>query len=121
LRLFGRGVPRPYARQKNQNDMRNPTKHIRKNIRLKDFDYSSAGDYFLTLISHQRKNIFGEIDDGKITLNRIGKIIEETWEAIPLHFPYIIIDTYIIMPNHIHGVITMNMVGAWWWDHINPP
>jgi len=111
---LGAACRAPTPDKKNQNDMRNPTKPIRKNIRLKDFDYSSAGDYFLTLISHQRKNIFGEIDDGKITLNRIGKIIEETWEVGATHEA----------PRNEgepRPCQQINNHWAWWWDLINPP
>ena len=81
-------------------------------MRLKDFDYSSAGFYFVTIVSHQRKNIFGEIDDGIMILSQIGKIVEEVWVEIPLHFSNLEINSFVIMPNHFHGIIIINEVGA---------
>lgn len=92
--------------------MINKLKPSRKTIRLKDFDYSSAGYYFVTLVSHQRKKIFGEITEGKIGLNQVGVIAEETWESIPLHFPNIKLDSFIVMPNHFHGIIQIKETGA---------
>ena len=87
-------------------------KSSRKNVRLKNFDYSSAGYYFVTVVSHQRKNIFGEIDNGKMILSQAGVIVEEIWEAIPNHFSHTNIDSYVVMPNHIHGIIFLSEVGA---------
>jgi REP element-mobilizing transposase RayT len=84
----------------------------RKNIRLKDYDYSSAGYYFVTIVSYKRKNIFGEIIDGQNNLNPLGMIIEKTWQEIPEHFPYVEVDSHIVMPNHFHGIVIINEVGA---------
>ncbi len=83
----------------------------RKNIRLKGYDYSSAGYHFVTIVSYKRKNIFGEIINGEIELNPLGIIVEKTWQEIPHHFPYIEVDSYIVMPNHFHGII-LKEVGA---------
>ncbi len=88
-----------------------PDKH-RKNIRLKDFDYSSAGHYFVTIVSHKRKNIFGKISNGIMELNNIGMIVEKKWQEIPIHFPYIEVDSYVVMPNHVHGIIINIGIGA---------
>lgn len=85
----------------------------RKNIRLQDYDYSSAGYYFVTIVSYKRKHIFGEIVDGEMNLNLIGTIVKKTWEEIPMHFPYVEVDSHIVMPNHFHGIIVINnLVGA---------
>ena len=81
-------------------------------MRLKDFDYSSAGFYFVTVVSHKHKNIFCEINDGQIDLSLVGVIIEETWEAIPMHYSYVKLDSFVVMPNHIHGIIIIKEVGA---------
>ncbi len=86
--------------------------HYRKNIRLKNYDYSSAGYYFVTIVSYKRKNIFGEIIDGQNNLNPLGMIVEKTWQEIPVHFPYIKVDSHIVMPNHFHGIVIINEVGA---------
>jgi len=91
-----------------------PDQH-RKNIRLEDYDYASPGHYFVTIISHERKNIFGEIIDGEMNLNQAGKIVEQTWRDIPKHFPNTSCEIFVVMPNHIHGIINIiddEIVGA---------
>lgn len=92
--------------------MDNRPDRYRKNIRLKDFDYSTAGYYFVTIVSHDRKNIFGNIIDGEMDLNHIGLIVEKAWQEIPIHFPYIEVGDQVIMPNHFHGIVIINQVGA---------
>ena len=80
----------------------NILKHQRRSIRLKDYDYSSSGAYFVTVVSYKRANIFGSISNSEIRLNTIGKIVENTWLEIPIHFPYVRLDSFVIMPNHLH-------------------
>jgi REP element-mobilizing transposase RayT len=92
--------------------MDNRPEQYRKNIRLKDYDYSSAGYYFVTIVSYKRKSIFGEIIDGQNNLNSLGMIIEKTWQEIPEHFPYVEVDSHIVMPNHFHGIVIINGVGV---------
>jgi len=77
----------------------------RQSIRLQEFDYAQSGAYFVTVVCHKRMNLFGEISDGELNLNRAGEIVEKTWLEIPKHFPNVNIDIFIIMPNHIHGII----------------
>ncbi len=86
----------------------------RQSTRLKDYDYSQAGGYFVTIVIQNRKCLFGEIEDGEIKLSSFGKIINFHWNNIPQHFPYVKLDEFIIMPNHIHGIINIieNNVGA---------
>ena len=85
----------------------NPAKHHRRSIRLKGYDYSEAGIYFLTICTHQRECLFGEIIDGEMKLIEFGKIVLECWQAIPKHFSRIELDEFIVMPNHIHGILVM--------------
>ena len=61
----------------------------------------------MTVVSHQRQNFFGEIIDGEIILNQVGEIVEQTWVDIPKHFPNVNVDIFVIMPNHIHGIINI--------------
>jgi REP element-mobilizing transposase RayT len=82
--------------------------HQRKPIRLKEFDYTQPGAYFVTVVSHRRKNIFGEIIDGEMNLDQAGKIVEKTWQNIPMHFPNTSCEIFVVMPNHIHGIIDIN-------------
>lgn len=89
----------------------NPDIHHRHSIRLKGYDYSQPGAYFVTIVTHQRQCLFGEIVNGKINLNDGGKIAEQFWNDIPKHFPNTIMDEFVIMPNHIHGIIILNNNG----------
>jgi REP element-mobilizing transposase RayT len=82
-----------------------PQIHHRRSIRLKDYDYASEGAYFVTTVTQGRVCIFGEIVDGKMRLNRYGEIVQEWWNEIPIHFPNVEIGAFVIMPNHVHGII----------------
>ncbi len=77
----------------------------RKSIRLAEYDYSRAGAYFVTICTHERKCLFGEIADEKMILSWIGRIAESCWQEIPRHFEHVDLDYYIIMPNHLHGIL----------------
>ena len=85
----------------------NPFIHHRKSIRLKDYDYSMSGLYFITICCNDRMCIFGEIINGDITLNNLGNSAKECWLEIPDHFPNAILHEFIIMPNHVHGIIEL--------------
>jgi len=89
----------------------NPTIHHRRSIRLKGYDYSQAGAYFITLCTKNRQYLFGNVVDGKMILNHAGMATQNCWLEIPKHFPNTILDEFVIMPNHIHGIIVIN-VGA---------
>jgi hypothetical protein len=82
----------------------NPDKHHRQSIRLKDYDYTSAGAYFITLCTYQKQHLFGEIVDGEMIVNDAGKIIGEEWSRSAEIRKEIKLDEFVIMPNHIHGV-----------------
>jgi putative transposase len=85
------------------------TKH-RRSIRLKRYDYSQSGAYFVTIVTHERKCLFGKIEDGEVRLNDVGRMAEEAWIEVPNHYSGVECDTFLIMPNHIHAVIVL--VGA---------
>ena len=82
-------------------------KRQRKSIRLKEFDYSQPGEYFVTICAKNHKCIFGSIVNGQMDLNERGNVVKECWEKIPEHFPNVVLDEYIIMPNHIHGILVL--------------
>ena len=88
----------------------NPQKHHRRSIRLQGYDYSQEGLYFITICCQDRAHLFGEIVDGKMILNDAGLQAKKSWQDIPNHFPNAVLHEYIIMPNHIHGII--EFVGA---------
>ena len=82
-----------------------PQIHHRRSIRLQDYDYASEGAYFVTTVTQGRVCLLGEIVDGKMCLNRYGEIVQRWWNEIPIHFPNVEIGAFVIMPNHVHGVI----------------
>jgi REP element-mobilizing transposase RayT len=77
-------------------------------IRLKESDYSQNGYYFVTICIKDRECLFGRECNDKIILSDIGKIADKCWQEIPLHFPFVQPDKYVIMPNHVHGIIVIN-------------
>ena len=85
----------------------NPNIHHRRSIRLKGYDYSQAGLYFVTICCQKRACLFGEIINGEMVLNDAGKIANQCWLEIPNHFPDAKLLEHIIMPNHIHGIIEL--------------
>ena len=88
-----------------------PVRRNRRSIRLKGYDYSQAGAYFVTICTQHRECLFGEIVDGEMVLNDAGRMVQTGWDGIPSHYPGIDIDAFQIMPNHIHGIVFI-AVGA---------
>jgi REP element-mobilizing transposase RayT len=88
----------------------NPNTHHRKSIRLKGYDYSQAGLYFITICAQDRFWLFGNIENGEMTLNDAGSRANVCWLNIPNHFPNVVLHEHIVMPNHVHGII--ELVGA---------
>ncbi|KPL82164.1 hypothetical protein SE15_13880 [Thermanaerothrix daxensis] len=82
-----------------------PTKHHRRSIRLKGYDYSQAGAYFITIVTQDRACLFGEVVDGAMRLNEYGRIVEFTWHDLVNHVTGIVLDTFVVMPNHVHGIV----------------
>lgn len=76
--------------------------------RLQTHDYSSNGYYFLTICTKNRENYFGEIVNNKMQLSKIGKTAKKFWREIPKHFPFVKLDEFVVMPNHVHGIIIIN-------------
>ena len=77
----------------------------RRSIRLKEYDYSQDGGYFVTICTENRKSIFGEIINGTIQLNESGSTIAATWQWLSEQYPYIKLDACVVMPNHFHGIL----------------
>ena len=78
---------------------------VRKLVRLKDFDYRQSGLYFLTICSFRRSMIFGQIKNNQLEASLLGQLVRECWEEIPSHFPFVQLDAFVVMPNHLHGII----------------
>jgi len=85
----------------------NPDQHHRRSIRLKGYDYAQSGAYFITLCTWQRQSVFGEIANNQIQLNTYGEIIQFHWDSLPKHYHYLKLDEFIIMPNHVHGILVL--------------
>ncbi len=92
----------------------NPHKHHRRSIRLDGYDYSKSGAYFITIVTKNRTLLFGDIIDGKMIFNDYGEIANKCWLDIPNHYPNVQLDKFIVMPNHLHGILIINetIVGA---------
>ncbi len=83
----------------------NPAIHHRKSYRLKNYDYSRPGLYAITICCEKHQYLFGEITDGRLLLNDAGRIAKKCWIAIPEHYPNTRLHEFVIMPNHVHGII----------------
>ncbi|MCI0711650.1 MAG: transposase [Chloroflexi bacterium] len=77
----------------------------RKSPRLQGYDYSQSGAYFITICTHHRQYLFGAIQHGEIALLFAGEIAAVCWNVIPDHYPDIELDAFVVMPNHVHGII----------------
>jgi REP element-mobilizing transposase RayT len=86
----------------------NPHNQNRVSVRLKGFDYTKPGAYFITVSTFQRKCLFGEIQNGLMQSNEYGEIVYSIWEQIPEHFMIVKLDAFVVMPNHVHGIIVIN-------------
>jgi putative transposase len=82
--------------------------HRRRSVRLKGFDYARAGAYYVTISAAGQRNIFGEIVNGAMRLNQWGKIAEEEWIKTGEIRPYVRLDAFVVMPNHIHGILIID-------------
>jgi putative transposase len=79
--------------------------HHRQSIRIKEYDYTLPGAYFVTIVTCQRVCLLGDIQSGAMVLNAFGQIAAECWRSIPEHFSSVELGAYVIMPNHMHGII----------------
>jgi putative transposase len=79
----------------------------RKQLRLQNYDYSSEGMYLVTLVTKDRKYLFGDVVDGKMQLNNYGEIVNQCWRWLSEQYVYVRLDEYVVMPNHFHGIIEM--------------
>ena len=93
----------------------------RKSYRLKGYDYGKNGAYFITFCTKNRVPYFGEIINQKMILNEIGKIAHQLWSEIPNQFPFAKLENFVVMPDHIHGIIIIDKDSSWYAiNHIHP-
>jgi putative transposase len=84
-----------------------------KRNRLLGYDYSQEGWYFVTICTHNREDFFGGIKNGQMVPSEAGKIAERCWREIPSHFPGVELDEFVVMPNHIHLIVSVGARHAW--------
>jgi putative transposase len=85
-----------------------PDRHHRQSIRLSHFDYSRVGTYFVTACTQNRECLLGEvIEDGKVRLSPAGRTVEWTWNDLPRYYPHVLLDAFVVMPNHVHGILVL--------------
>lgn len=77
----------------------------RRSIRLKGHDYSQPGYYFITICTQNRRCQFGRMVNAAFVMNDVGQVVQQCWNDIPLHFPHMKLDVFVVMPNHIHGIL----------------
>ena len=87
--------------------------NVRKLNRLKGYDYSQAGGYFVTISTHNRQELFGGVEDNTMIHNQAGAMVDVTLRVLPQHYPGVHIDVYVVMPNHVHAIVQLiKCVGA---------
>jgi REP element-mobilizing transposase RayT len=91
-----------------QNKFKN--KYRIPSIRLQTWDYSNNGAYFITICTQDRNHFFGDIQNGNMQLSEIGKLAEQYWMEIPNHFSFIELENFVVMPNHVHGILIINNI-----------
>jgi REP element-mobilizing transposase RayT len=84
-----------------------PTRHHRRSIRLKGYDYSQAGAYFITICTQDRACLFGKVVNGEMQLNDAGRMVLAEWNMLPERFPHVVLDAFVVMPNHVHGIVVI--------------
>jgi REP element-mobilizing transposase RayT len=84
-----------------------PNKHHRRSIRLPGYDYRTTGAYFITICSWQRECLFGEVINDQMQLSPYGKTVLFNWSLLPKRYQNVALDNFIVMPNHVHGIIVL--------------
>jgi len=79
----------------------------RRSVRLRGFDYASRGFFFVTICTHKKQRTLGKIINYESQLSTVGNIVQECWQAIPEHFSNVRLDEWVIMPNHLHGIVVI--------------
>ena len=87
--------------------MYDPERHHRRSIRLKAFDYRTPGTYGVTVCTRYGECLFGQISEAQMQLTSSGRMVQSVWDEIPAHYPGVEIDAFVVMPNHIHGIVVL--------------
>ncbi len=112
-RVVGGAVREPPLRRAGEGSMEVPKmgptnlQHHRRSIRLKGYDYSQPGAYFITVCVRGGEFLFGDVATGRMRLNNAGTIVQKCWEWLERHYGHVRLDEYVVMPNHLHGIIML--------------
>ena len=87
-------------------------KYRTSSTRRQNWDYTRNGAYFVTICTQNREHFFGDINNEKMILSETGKIADKYWLEIPQHFPFVILDAHVVMPNHVHGIVIIDKTGV---------
>ena len=79
----------------------------RRRLRLRDYDYSQAGAYAVTICTHGGAVLFGHVSHGAMHVNAAGRVVERVWDGLPEHYPHVELDVFVVMPDHVHGVVVL--------------
>ena len=83
----------------------------RRSLRLQGYDYAKAGAYFVTVVTEGRLCLFGEVAGGEVRLNEAGRLVADTWRWLETRYPFVVLDEYVVMPNHFHGLLALTEEG----------
>src|SRR6478735_6448695 len=84
----------------------------RKSLRLPHYNYAMAGAYFVTICVQDRICLLGDVAAGAMVLSPAGQLVQETWQDLPRHYPHIALDEFVVMPNHVHGLLIVESGGG---------
>ena len=85
-----------------------PSSRNRRSLRLRGYDYRQAGAYFVSITVQERLCLFGKVTGERMQLNEAGEMVKQVWQELPQRFPTIEMDQFVVMPNHVHGIIVIN-------------
>jgi putative transposase len=85
-----------------------PHKHHRRTLRLSDATYAARGSYYVTICAYRRGHVFGTVTHRTVVHNPLGRIVYATWLSLPEHYAHVHLDAFVVMPDHVHGVLTFN-------------
>ncbi len=91
-----------------------PQQHHRRSIRLQGWDYATPGAYSVTICTDGKVHLFGNIIEGKMIQSDTGRMVESMWLALPEHYPGVRLDAFVVMPNHVHGILLLSAEGRAW-------
>lgn len=89
-----------------------PARHRRRSIRLPSYDYAAPGWYFVTICVQHRACLFGEVAGETVRLSPAGRIVQAAWDDLPNHYPNLVLDAFVVMPNHVHGILGLTAGAA---------